>query len=184
MSTSCELLKTDRLVATRLTLSDFDAICRLHRDPLVMQTLSADGDIYPDDVTLCGLNLAIEHWRRQGFGFWAFRNKTGGEFIGRGGLKQYEISGRTEIGLAYAVLSEFWNQGFATEMAAASLDVGFEKLGCPSIASWTLPHNRASRRVMQKLGFRFESDIDIAGLPHQFYRLATDDWQRKSTHGD
>jgi [ribosomal protein S5]-alanine N-acetyltransferase len=57
------------------------------------------------------------------------------------------------IGLAYAVLSEFWNQGFATEMGQLSLKIGFERLGLPNISSWTLPINEASRTVMDKLGF-------------------------------
>ena len=54
----------------------------------------------------------------------------------------------------YAVLSDHWNQGFATEMALASLRYGFERLGLTEIASWTLPINLASQRVLEKLGFR------------------------------
>jgi len=46
------------------------------------------------------------------------------------------------IGLAYAVISDYWNRGFPTEMAQASLDV----VGFPEISSWTLPVNSASRR--------------------------------------
>ncbi len=42
----------------------------------------------------------------------------------------------------------------ATEMAEASLKVAFEQLGFPEIASWTLPTNTASRRIMEKPRFR------------------------------
>jgi ribosomal-protein-alanine N-acetyltransferase len=69
-------------------------------------------------------------------------------------------------------LSDFWNQGFATEMARASLEVGFGRLGFQEICSWTLPTNLVSQRVMEKLGFQYERDFEFAGLTHRFYRLA------------
>jgi [ribosomal protein S5]-alanine N-acetyltransferase len=89
-------------------------------------------------------------------------------------LKIHQINGKDIVGLAYAVMSDYWNQGFATEMAWASLDVGFRRLGFPEIASWTLPANLASQRVLEKLGFRYEREFEFAGLPHHFYRLLAD----------
>jgi RimJ/RimL family protein N-acetyltransferase len=78
-------------------------------------------------------------------------------------------------------MPEYWNRGFATEMAEASLDVGFGQLGFPEIGSWTLPGNMASQRVMEKLGFRYERDFEFAGLVHRFYRLAAG--EREGYHG-
>ena len=95
-----------------------------------------------------------------------------------GGLKTYQIDGKDVIGLAYAVMPDYWNRGFATEIAQASLDVGFEHLGLAEIGSWTLPGNLASQRVMEKLGFRYERDFEFAGLLHRFYRLVAQDWGR------
>ena len=95
-------------------------------------------------------------------------------WVGRGGLKIYRIDDRDVIGLAYAVASDRWGHGFATEMAAAGLTIGFETLGFDAIASWTLPINVASQRVMEKLGFHYEREFEFAGLPHRFYRLDAD----------
>ena len=33
-------------------------------------------------------------------------------------------------------MPEQWNRGFATEMGRASLEIGFERLGFPEVASW------------------------------------------------
>jgi len=49
-------------------------------------------------------------------------------------------------------------------MIQASLEVGFGWLGFSEIASWMLPINLASQRVMQTLGFRCEQDFVFAGL--------------------
>ncbi len=177
MDASIVSFATARLVVERIASAHFDEICRLHRDPEVMRTLSADGNILPDEVTREGLRQDAEHWVRHGFGLWIFRDQTDGRLIGRGGLKWYAIDDRDEIGLAYAVLSRDWGRGYATEMAEASLRVGFERLGFSEIACWTLPINRASQRVMEKVGFRYERDILFAGLPHRFYRLSASGWE-------
>ena len=62
-------------------------------------------------------------------------------------------------------------------MAEAGLDVGFGRLGLPEIGAWTLPTNLASQRVMEKLGFRYERDVQFAGLLHRCYRLAAEEWK-------
>ena len=164
-------LATRRLLAEAITPLHFNEFHGLLTDPLVMKTLSADGKPLSETTIREQVEQNIDHWQQQGFGFWVFHRKKDGQFVGRAGLKTYEIDGKNIIGLAYAVMSNCWNQGFATEMAQASLEVGFGYLGLAEIGSWTLPTNLASQRGMEKLGFRYERDFDFAGLPHRFYRL-------------
>ena len=61
-------------------------------------------------------------------------------------------------------------------MGQVSLDVGFGRLGFAEVASWTLPINLASQRVMEKLGFRYERDFEFAGLRHRLYRISAGEW--------
>ena len=170
-------LKTARLSAQAISLDHFSEIHRLHTDPLVMKTLSADGEPLTEEATRKRIQRCSDHWDQHDFGLWVFRDKADGEFIGRGGLMTYQIDGQDVVGLAYAVLSDYWNQGFATEMAETSLGFGFEQLGLSEIGSWTLPINFASQRVMEKLAFRYEKDIEFADLPHRFYRLVKNEWE-------
>lgn len=175
-----ERYSTDRLTARRICWDDFDDAQRLHSDPEVAKTLSADGLPLPPDTTRRMLRRAVQHWRAQGFGLWMFRSRDTDEFIGRGGLIRYnalDMGGREEVGLAYAVLSPHWGRGYATEMGDASLHIGFEHLGLETIGAWTLPANLASQRVMAKLGFRYERDIVFCGLSHRFFRLDRRDHQ-------
>lgn len=175
---SIESFSTARLQATRITGEDVDVLRRLYRDPEVMRTLSADGSIMDEAAIRERVAYTVEHWTRHGFGWWIFRDRDGGGFVGRGGLTFYRIDDRDVVGLSYAVISESWGRGFATEMAAASLRIGFDRLGLAEIGSWTLPVNRASRRVMEKLGFAPIEDFAFAGLPHRRYRLTASDWRR------
>jgi ribosomal-protein-alanine N-acetyltransferase len=176
MSNSIATIATPRLVGQAFAPSHLDDLRSLLTDPLVMKTLSATGKPHSESEIQSLLEQQLEHWRRHGFGFWVFHRRDDGRFIGRGGLRYYEIDGHDVIGLAYAVASDHWNQGFAREIARASIDIGFRQLGLSEIASFTLSINLASQRVMEKLGFRYEWDFEFAGLGHRFYRLAKEEW--------
>lgn len=179
-----ERYSTERLAARRVCWSDFDDAQRLHSDPQVARTLSTDGRPLSRETTRRMLRRSIVHWRTHGFGLWMFRHRDTGELIGRGGLIAHsalDMGGQGEIGLAYAVLSSHWGQGYATEMGDASLCVGFEQLGFETIGAWTLPTNLASQRVMAKLGFHYERDIVFCGLPHRFFRLDHQDYHPRQT---
>ncbi len=57
-------------------------------------------------------------------------------------------------------------------MAKASCEIAFEKLNLNNIVSFTLTTNISSQRVMKKIGFQYEKDIELAGKPHVLYRLS------------
>jgi [ribosomal protein S5]-alanine N-acetyltransferase len=168
-----DILETARLVGARIRPDHLDDIYRLHRDPRVMKTLSADGLPLPDERTRQGLERQVAHWAREGFGLYVWRARDDGRFVGRAGLQRHTD---TEVELAYATMADEWGKGFATEASAAILGVGFERLTLPDIVCFTLTTNLASQRVMQKLGFVYERDIVHAGLPHVFYRLTAEAW--------
>jgi RimJ/RimL family protein N-acetyltransferase len=132
-------------------------------------------------ATLGGLRTAAEleamHqrllacWAKDGFGLWVARHRRDGRFLGRGGLQRLQLAGRDEVEVAYALAADAWGQGLATEIAEASVRIGFEVLRVPELVCFTLKTNRPSQRVMQKVGFCFERDGEHAGLPHVFYRM-------------
>jgi [ribosomal protein S5]-alanine N-acetyltransferase len=160
--------RTDRLIAERLRLEDLDELRRMHHDPRVMATL---GGLRSDAQTQQFLRENLRHWDRHGYGLWMFRANADGRFVGRGGLRHVHVGGNDEVELAYALMAAFWGIGLATEMAEAIVTVAFEHLGMENIVAFTLATNQASRRVMEKVGCRFERHIVHAGLPHVLYRI-------------
>ncbi|MDQ3875812.1 MAG: GNAT family N-acetyltransferase [Actinomycetota bacterium] len=113
----------------------------------------------------------LAHWRRYGFGQWAWRNANG-VFVARGGLRYYDLEGERVVELGYSVKSTLWGQGFATEIAQTCTSMGLSELGFRQIVAFTLPTNIASRHVMEKAGFRFSREILHAGRPHVLYTSA------------
>ena len=164
-----EHFSTARLNAERLRESHFGLLCRMHQNPRVMATL---GGVRSAAQTRVFLDQNLAHWERHGYGLWMFTAKGGGQFVGRGGLRQVSVGGGEETELAYALSAEFWGQGYATEVASALVGLGAAQYGLSNLVCFTLTDNLASRRVMEKAGFTLEREIVHAGRPHSLCRRA------------
>lgn len=164
---------TPRLLLRRMTMDDLDDLTRMHLDERVMATL---GGVRTPEQTRDWLGRQIGHWEGCGFGLWMARERSTGQFAGRGGLHHIDIDSRDEIEVGYSFMPDFWSRGLATELACESIRAGFTVLNLPELVCFTLTTNRASQRVMQKAGFRFERDLMYKGDPHVFYRLRREDW--------
>ena len=163
------VVETGRLLAEPITAAHEQELCALLGDPRVGAMLG--GTLSPARVA-ASIERQREHWERHGFGLWMWRERATGAAVARGGLFRTHVGGRDEVEVAWAVMPDRWGEGFATELGAASVAFGFERLALRDVVCFTLPHNRASRRVMDKLGFEFERDVLHAELPHVLYRLA------------
>jgi [ribosomal protein S5]-alanine N-acetyltransferase len=171
MSTgTIERIETPQMVLERVTLDQAPEHLRLLLDPRVSTTLWPSRGSPTEAEILDGLAAKVEHWERHGFGMWLLRDRQTGEMVGRGGLQYTYTAGMNDVEAGWAVVPERWGQGLATELAQASVEVGFEQLDLLEIIAFALPTNIASRRVMEKAGFQFERNIVHAGLPHVLYR--------------
>ena len=164
----CEEVRTPRLILRRMQASDLAGLLAMDQDPRMMATL---GGLRPEGRTREYLRVPRELWEAHGFGYWSLADRETGRFVGRGGLRHVEVGGGPEVEVGYALMPEFWGRGLATELAEVSVRVAFDRLGVTDLVGFTLPTNRASRNVLEKVGFRYERDIVHAGLPHVLYRL-------------
>ena len=93
------------------------------------------------------------HWRQHGFGILALEDRETGALVGRSGVAFHRIwADDPEVG--WALDPAWWGRGLATEAGAACVAWAFGPLGYSRVVSISVPANGASRRVMQKLGFR------------------------------
>jgi RimJ/RimL family protein N-acetyltransferase len=159
--------QTRRLDATPLDLGHLDELCVLHKDAEVSKFL---GGVRDEAATHRYINDNLAHWREHGFGTWALRDKTGA-FAGRCALRHITIDGVDEVELGYTFHRAFWGQGLATEISRRIVEIGFGDLALPNIIAFAVVEHRASRRVMEKLGFQFEADREIKGALCAVYRL-------------
>lgn len=167
-------LETARLVAVPYEEEHLEEATRLlYAEPRVMATLG--GELLTPDEVCAGLAHERAQRARHGYGSWVFRERDGGRFVARGGAHTYLLEEGEVPGLLYHLPVTQWGRGFATEVAQAVIDALFEVHGAPEVWSWTLPDNRASRRVMEKCGMRRVREGDFKGLAHVLYRIDASD---------
>ncbi len=170
---SLDVWRTERLVLERVRAEDLADLCRMHQDPELMASL---GGLRTEDDTRRYLDEQLGHWAAHHFGLWMVRNAATGRLAGRGGLRLTAIGGRAETEMAYALVPEAWGRGLATELARACARAAFDMLERADLVAYTRPDNRASRRVMEKVGFLHDRDFVHRGLPHVLYRLTATAW--------
>ena len=153
MTTAPEILTTQRMRGERLGPEHAAVLAPILADARVGATM---GGVATAAEVAEQLASAAERRERDGFGYWMFFESATGAPVARGGLSRTEFDGRPEVEIGWTVAPERWGEGLATELGAAALEVAFGDLGLPDIVAFTLPHNAASRRVMERLGFAYE----------------------------
>jgi [ribosomal protein S5]-alanine N-acetyltransferase len=159
--------QTDRLLAEPLDLAAHEEeLAALHADPRVMATMG--GEATPAE-SRAWIERNLRHGEEPGLGIFVFRERAGRRFVGRGAIRRIEIGGGPEVEVGYALDFEAWGQGYATEMAKA-LAAHAEAGGHGPLVAYTEPSNAASRRVLEKAGFRYERDVVHHGRDQVLYR--------------
>jgi ribosomal-protein-alanine N-acetyltransferase len=123
---------------------------------------SADlaGDPIPESVEhgYAWLRRHRERFRQQLGIRWAIVPTGAPESVGTIGFTITSQAERT-CELGYVVGRAHWGRGLCTAAAALILDYGFSELGVALVRAEVLHRNGASRRVLEKLGFRIERDV-------------------------
>ena len=150
---SIETVTTPRLRGEALGTRHLDLLAPVFADPRVGRTM---GGVMDRATVAEMLAHAEQRWAEEGFAYWMFFERSTGEPVARGGLSRTVFDGQPEIEVGWTTFPERWGEGFATEVGAVALEVAFGPLGLDDVVAFTLPHNGASRRVMEKLGFEYE----------------------------
>ncbi len=178
-------ITTSRLLLRRWQASDLDPFADLNADPKVMEFIGPPWSRDRSD-RMAGLfgGFLDEH----GWGLWVVEVPGVMAFAGFVGLNptRFDTHFTPTIEVGWRLARPAWGRGYATEGAAAALDHGFDAVGLGEIVSFTVPANRRSWAVMERIGMHRdpEGDFDHPGFPdghplrrHVLYRLAREEWQ-------
>jgi [ribosomal protein S5]-alanine N-acetyltransferase len=146
--------RTARLNLREFVKSDFDAIYAYSSDPRVTKYLffgPRDADSTADYLE--GLLASQEEVPRTRFEL-AVEEIESGRVIGACDLSLIE---RNVVDLGYMLGLSDWGKGYATEIALALVDAAFFDLRADRIISTVDINNKASIRVLEKIGMRWEA---------------------------
>ena len=130
------------------------------------------GDSHSESIeeTERRLQGLIDHQDAHGFSLWAVTDRANGTVMGDAGLIHYAHRG-PDVELAYRLAKPYWGKGFATEAARAWVEHGFDELTLDRIVAVTHPENVASRRVLEKVGMRYERMTVPDGVRVRLYAI-------------
>ena len=159
-------LETARLKLRLFAESDLDALAAMYADAETMRYIG-EGKTFNRGETWRAISSMLGHWLLRGYGMWAIESKGTGEMIGRAGFIFPE--GWPGFELGWMVAKQYWGRGYATEAAAAALEYAHNELDKPRVISLIRRDNLPSIRVAEKIGARFDSEIDLLGAPALVY---------------
>jgi ribosomal-protein-alanine N-acetyltransferase len=164
-------LETQRLLLRPLSSDDLDWLVTLRGDSDVMRYIGTEGALSREQ-TVQRLERYLQCWSEHGLGMFGIRYREADEAVGWAGLQPLEQTGEIEVGYAFG--KGEWGRGLATEAATAVLAWGFRERGLDRIVAVATPENAASRRVMDKLGMRFDGIRYRYGQDCAYYSLTPD----------
>jgi RimJ/RimL family protein N-acetyltransferase len=154
-------LETERLLICPLSVDDGAFIVDLLNDPGWLRFIGDKGVRTVAEARVYLVNGPLASYEQFGFGLCLVKLKAENRAIGVCGLIKRE--GLADVDLGFAFLPQFRGQGYAFEAAQAVLHYGQTELGLARIVAITLPENKASIRLLEKLGLRFEKTIKLPG---------------------
>ena len=153
--------QTGRLVLRDWRDDDLAPFIAATNTPAVMRWL---GGVQDEDHFRVMADRFARCRAEHGHCFWVVERLDDGELLGFCGLKRgnapdCSFMGQFEIG--WRLREDAWGQGYAAEAARASLMLGFTRFAAPAIHAITVPGNRASWTLMERLGMRRAPALDF-----------------------
>jgi RimJ/RimL family protein N-acetyltransferase len=155
------VLETERLGLRRLAAGDAPFVLELLNEPSFLANIGDRGVRTLDDARGYLERGPIASYERHGFGLYLVVLRDSREPIGICGVLKRDELPEPDIGFAF--LPRYWSHGYALESAQAVSHYAREMLGLPRLLAITLPSNRGSKRVLERIGFRFEAMVKLAG---------------------
>ena len=162
---------TARLRLRQWRDDDVHALHAIYEQPEYLQTMPA----LTLEETRVQLDRFRQRWQDDGYCQWAACDAASGELIGRIGLlchHDWPLVDRPVPEVGWVLHRDWWGRGLATEGGQAGVDVWREHLADePRLYSFTLPRNRRSRAVMERLGFSHRGEAHWHGYDVVWYAL-------------
>jgi [ribosomal protein S5]-alanine N-acetyltransferase len=163
------VLETERLILREVDEGDAAFVLELLNSPGFIENIADRGVRTLDQTRAYIAERIAASYAEHGFGMWAVVPKGEAAPVGLAGLVKRDVLPHVDVG--YAFLEPAWGKGYAEEAAAAVLAFARDILGLSTVVAITTPDNRASQRVLEKIGLCYVDLIDLPGWdePSAYY---------------
>lgn len=154
------VLETDRLLLRRLSTDDAEFMLGHLNDPSFHRYIGDRGVRTVEQARQYLIDRVMASYERFGFGIYMVELKESREQIGTCGLVKRD--GMEDVEVGFALLPQFWSEGYAVEATRAVMDYAHEELGIHRIVAIVNPGNDRSFKLLEKVGLKFERMIRLS----------------------
>lgn len=180
----CMIIETKRLILRLWKTQDIQVYFEINQDEKVIEFLPGSLNIDSIEHFICTQN---KQGAKKGFMLWAAELKATRELIGFIGLNTvgFEAHFTPAVEIGWRLGSPYWDKGYATEGAKASLEFGFTRCSLDTIVAFTATDNVRSRKVMERCGMIYNKNGGFSHprLPkshrlsrHVLYSMTKNEW--------
>lgn len=166
-------IETERLFLRTIEISDDQAMFELDSNHAVHKYLG-NKPVKTIDEARAAIKHIQDQYLVNGIGRWAIIEKETDLFVGWGGFKLIKVETNKHIDyhdLGYRLMRKHWGKGIASEITAACLDFGFQKMKLDKVYAIADEKNLASQKVLEKSGFRYVEPFLYEGEPHLWFEI-------------
>jgi len=155
------ILETARLRLRQFTLEDTAFILSLLNSPGWLEYIGDRNVRTPEQARQYLENGPLKSYQLHGYGLSMVENKEDATPVGMCGILNRDALAWPDIGFAF--LPDHQAQGYAAEMAQATIDHARDSLGLAQIAAITIPGNSRSIKLLEKIGLHYIKPFSFPG---------------------
>lgn len=161
------MLETGRCILTGLEKTDYEDIKKLYTDESVRKYLGGTVD---EETFDSKFTVMCKH--DPDALYWVIKSKPQNRFIGLISLDTHHDGVSKEV--SYQILPMWWGCGYATEALRRIIEYAFTELGLPRIVAETQSENKASCRLLERVGMSLEQSVYRFGAEQSIYSIRND----------
>ena len=164
-------IKTRRIGFSKWNKNDLDLAELLWGDPEVTRFICSSGCFSKEDIKE-RLLTEIRNDKEYRIQYWPIFTIDTSDLIGCCGIRPFKYE-ENYYELGFHLRKKYWGAGYASEAANAVIDYSFLTLKADKLYAGHHPENKASERILTKLGFSYigRNLYEPTGLYHPSYEL-------------
>lgn len=163
---------TERLLFQKVCSDHYDAWLKFFQDPQTSLYWKEQRETPERECEKWYTKQFARYAENRG-GMNALIEKSSGKLVGHAGLLLQTVDQKQEWEIAYSLLPEFWNKGYAFEAAQKCKELAFSKQLSSSLISIISKTNLPSQKVAIKNGMQIDGETIYNGNEVYIFRV----WQ-------
>ena len=157
------ILETDRLILQPVKMEDAAFILQLYNSPNFIKFIGDRNLRTIEDAENYIKEKFLPHVDKHGFGSFVILRKSDNKKIGNVGI--YVRDGLNAPDIGFSFLPEFEGKGYGFEASKKLMEIAFSEFDLKKISAITTKENIASQKLIEKLGLKFQSIVQLPDDP-------------------